>query len=216
MALADWSIALGGGYAQSSLTTASLFGAKSLLIAIPGTGVGSGAIDVVVAGTSAYAKGLTTGRLRCAFKADGTMDASHPARVFGLFWLASDPTPMQTVGCECYGVLVEYNRLTLRKQDSSTILSAATILQQSAVPYTSGTLVTLQAQWEPVDATHVRLQVWRGSLLTYSDLVPVWDYTDSAAFTTSTCEGVCMRQGDTGGTNLGVTVDRTALYHPAP
>lgn len=215
MPLADWTITLGGGFTQSSLTPASLFGATSLRINIDGTPGGSGAIDVVVAGTSAYAKGLPAGRLRCALRADGTLDAAHPARVFGLFWLADGIAPMGVAGVKCYGALIEYNRMTLRKNTADVVLSAGTILQQSAVPYTSGALVTLQAQWEPVDATHVRLQVWRGSSLTYSDLVLVWDYTDSGAFTTTIGEGVCMRQGDTGGTNLGVTVDRTALYHPA-
>lgn len=215
MPLADWDIALGGGFTQTSLTTSSLSGAKSLRINIDSTAGASGAIDVAVKPASAYALGLTEGRLRSAFLADGTLDVTHPQRVFGLFWLAALATPMGTAGVDCYGALIEWNRMTLRKNDGVAVLSAGTILQESAIPYTSGALVTLQAQWELVDATHVRMQVWRGSLIDYTDLALIWDYTDSGAFTTSVAEGVCMRQGDTGGTNLGVVVDRTTLLSKA-
>jgi hypothetical protein len=81
-----------------------------------------------------------------------------------------------------------------------------------------GALLSLQVQWEIVNATQLRMQVWRGTLSDYSNLTRVLDHTDtSAAYLTSLWEGACVRQAasSTGGMLIGL-VDKLELYRKTP
>jgi hypothetical protein len=148
--------------------------------------------------------------------ATGDMDASVPNNTLGLFWLSQQPAVIGTPNVTCYGVVVEYNQLTLRKVDGSTSLSAGGVLATAPQGYTPGTLLSLQAQWEIVGGIQTRMQVWRGNTANYSNLSRVIDYTDmSGAYVTGLWEGACCRQGAGGATLMTFTLDKLALYHKA-
>jgi hypothetical protein len=211
----QWTIALAGNIA-ASFPSPGLSGNEAVQVTCGNEGTCNA--DLTVTPASGLPHGRTQGRLRGLFQVTGDMNATWPNNVFGLFFQSQQSAVIGTPSVTCYGVVVAYNTITLRQVSGSTNLANGDILATAPQGYVPGALLSLQVQWEIVNATQLRMQVWRGTLSDYSNLTRVLDHTDtSAAYLTSLWEGACVRQAasSTGGMLIGL-VDKLELYRKTP
>jgi hypothetical protein len=211
----QWTIGLSGNIA-ASFPSPGLSGPEAVRVACGNEGTANA--DLTVTPASGLPHGRTQGRLRCLFRVTGDMSAAWPNNVLGLFFQSQEAAVIGTPNVTCYGVVVAYNQVTLRKVTGSQSLAGGDILATAPQGYVPGTLLSLQAQWEIVNANQVRMQVWRGTTPTYSNLSTILDHTDlSGAYLTSQWEGACVRQvAASPGGLLVATLDRLELYHKTP
>ena len=159
---------------------------------------------------SGRAKGLEHGRLRVLMRLDNST-ANGTGTFAGLVFMGSADTLASSSG-SWYAAHKRGNNLDLRRGNTAS-LSAGTQLATVAHTVDTGTMFSLQVEWEVVTG-QVDIVIATGSLADFSDLTTQITFSDTSGsrLTSSSAEGPYMISS---GTPLAqVTSDKLTLITP--
>lgn len=210
MSRSQWNVLISGAM-TASYSSPGLSG--TAMLQVDATNEGTSFADITVTPASGLPHGVPAGMLRCLFTVTGSWGSGYADNLFGVFCLGDNDTPMGGVYAG-YGVLVEYNRISLRKSTLSTPLSGAPVIAQHPQGYVTGVLIALEVQWEAQAPTKTVFTVRRGTRSDYANLTTILTYEDTTSpILTGAWEGVTVRQTTAAaGVLLRAQVDKTTLY----